>query len=150
MTRQATVLQFLRLTSLGARYASGTAESWCWSPACTHPLCKHLVFEPVTIVPALLTLSTSKALLGFTHHSNTIRNNFEWLCCRPRTLLLKKKFASKLCEHFSGLVNSWAELGLTLRVQFCWLLFYLSPANSVRNVREPSTLGKLLPACKQV
>lgn len=125
MTRQATELQFLRLASLGARYASGTAEWWCWSPACTHPLCKHFVFDPVTIVPALLTLSTSKALLDFTHHSNTIRNNFKWLCCRPRTFLLKKKFASKLCEHFSGLVNRWAELGLTMRGAV--LLAALSP-----------------------
>lgn len=72
---------------------------------------RPFVFEPVTIVPALLTLSTWKALLDFTHHSNSTWNNFKWLCCRPRTFLLGKKFASKL----SGLVSRRAELGLTVR-----------------------------------
>lgn len=150
MTGQATVLELHRLTSPGVRYASRTAQSSCQSPACTHPLCKHFVFEPGTIVPALLMLSTWKALLAFTHHSNTIRNNFKWLCCRPRTFLLKKKFASKLCEHLMGWQIDELSWDWQWGVHFCWLLFYLSAANSDRNVREASTLGKLLPACKKL
>lgn len=141
MTGQATGLEFHRVTSPRARCASRTAEPSCWSPACPDPLCLSLW--------PLCQLSSRWAL-----------EKPSWISHITVTVPGTTSSGSAVDQEHSYWERSlpansmgwWVEelsWDWQWGVQPCWLLFHLSSASSDRNVREASTLGKLLAACRQ-